>query len=358
MMRARGTSVLVAAVVVGCCAQLFAADSSLEDLVPRLIQIARSARGEVGVSLFHVESGAQLFSFHGNEPFAMASVYKLPIAFELLAQIAEHRLTFDQAVTIGATDIRACCTLSRHYPNGGVTLTLRELLDVMIVESDNTAGDVVLKAVGGPAAVDHRLKALGFRTIHVNRYEGAIAFDMMGVVDPPPPSEWTLATQRELIRNVELHDLLRARARYTTDPRDTATPDDMAAFLLKLQRGELLPRQYTDLLLDLLSRVKTGAQRLKNRLPPETVVAHKTGTTAVVINDVGLITLPNNGGHLAMAVFVMNGGSVAAMQKVISDLGAAVYESFTGKALPPPQRKATPVRRLATAARKGSSPRP
>ena len=50
----------------------------------------------------------------------------------------------------------------------------------------------------------------------------------------------------------------------------------------------------------------------------------------------GIITLPDNGGHLALAVFVMNGGGAAAMQKVISDLGAAVYESFTGKPLPPP----------------------
>jgi beta-lactamase class A len=225
----------------------------------------------------------------------------------------------------------------------------------MITESDNTAGDVVLKVVGGPAVVDTRLKSLGFGGIHVNRYEGAIAFDMMGVADPPPESEWTLATQRQLIEKVELHDLLAARARYTTDPRDTATPDEMAAFLLKLQRGELLPRQYTDMLLGLMTRVKTGAQRLKNRLPPDTVVAHKTGTTAVVINDVGLITLPDNRGHLAMAVFVMNGGSVARMQRVISDLSAAAYESFTGQPLPEPRRKGPSAKR--GVARKRSAPR-
>ena len=122
----------------------------------------------------------------------MASVYKLPIAFELLTQIAERRLTFDQMVAIGPSDIRACCTLSRRHPNGGITLTLRELLELMITESDNTAGDAVLKAVGGPSAVERRLSALGFTGIHVNRYEGAIAFEMMGVTAPPPESAWTL----------------------------------------------------------------------------------------------------------------------------------------------------------------------
>jgi beta-lactamase class A len=331
---------VVAITSVILCAQLFAADPGLATLESRLTRIATAARGEVGVSLFHVESGARLFSFHGRQPFAMASVYKLPIAFELLIQIAEHKLTFDQLVPIGPSDMRACCTLSRRHPNGGIMLTLRDLLELMITESDNTAGDAVLRAVGGPSAVDRRMNALGFSRIHVNRYEGAIAFEMMGVTDPPPESEWTLDLQRELVDKVPLVDLLVARARYTTDLRDTATPDDMAAFLLKLQRGELIPPLHTDLLLDLLTRVRTGPQRLKNRLPSDTIVAHKTGTTAVVINDVGIITLPGSAGHLAMAVFVMNGGGPATMQKVISDLGAAVYESFTGKPLPPPARRA------------------
>jgi beta-lactamase class A len=379
-MQARRKLPYVAILFVLLSARLFAADPGLATLEPRLTQIVRAARGQVGVSLFHVESGAKLFSFNGHQPFAMASVYKLPIAFELLTQVAEHRLTLDQAVAVGASDIRACCTLSRRHPKGGITITVRDLLELMITESDNTAGDALLKVVGGPLAVDRHLSALGFTGIHVNRSEGAIAFEMMGVAEPPPESTWTLDVQRELIDKVPLQDLLAARARYTTDVRDTATPDDMAAFLLKLQRGELLPPPYTALLLDLLARVKTGPHRLKGRLPPDTVVAHKTGSTAVVINDVGIITLPGNDvdtvdtvdnvdnvdivdivdivnrgnnlstpGHLALAVFVMNGGRAAAMEKVISDVGAAVYESFTGKTLPPP---AKPSRRAAPNMRK------
>jgi hypothetical protein len=62
---------------------------------------------------------------------------------------------------------------------------------------------------------------------------------------------------------------------------------------------------------------------------------------------VGIITLPDHGGHLALAVFVMNGWRAAAMQKVIADVGAAVYESFTGTALPPPVAKPRAVRRAA-----------
>src|SRR5206468_12728580 len=61
----------------------------------------------------------------------------LPIAIELLSQIAQGPLTVDRAVPIGPSDIRACCTLSRHHPKGGVTLSVGELLELMIMESED-----------------------------------------------------------------------------------------------------------------------------------------------------------------------------------------------------------------------------
>src|SRR5205085_2305750 len=130
----------------------------------------------------------------------------------------------------------------------------------------------------GPEVVERRLRALGFNAIHVNRYEGQINFDMDGVVDPPPREQWTLELQGRLLDQVRPEALREAQARYTSsDPRDTATPDDMARFLGRLQLGNLLPLESTNLLLDLLARVKTGPRRIKALLPPDTIVAHKTG---------------------------------------------------------------------------------
>jgi beta-lactamase class A len=318
----------------------------LSGLQARFDRIVAASRGEVGVALIHIESGARL-AIHGDQRFPMASVYKVPIALELLTQVSLGQISFDRQVSIGPSDIRACCTLSRRHPNGGVTLTARELLELMVTESDNTAGDALMKLVGGPAVVERRLRALGFNAINVNRYEGDIAFEMDGVRHPPPQAQWTLELQRRLIAEVPPGALREARARYTKeDPRDTATPEEMARFLGRLQLGNLLPRAYTDLLLDLMTRVKTGPARLKALLPPDTSVAHKTGTTDVVINDVGIITLPDNGGHLALAVFVTDAPRVAEMQRTIAQLAGAAFEFFTGKPLPPPAKpKATHKKR-------------
>lgn len=316
--------------------------SALEDTFHRILQ---TARADVGVALIHVESGAWV-AVNGDRRYPMASVYKLPIAVELLTQVSQGKQSLDRQVTIGPSDIRVCCTLSRYHPQGGVTMTVGELLELMIVDSDNTSADAVLKLVGGPAVVEQRMRALGFAAINVNRYEGDIAFEMTGVMNPPPQNEWTLDLQRRLVDEVDRDALNAARARYTSDPRDTATPAEMARFLARLQLGNLLPAQYTDMLIGLMARAHTGPRRLKALLPVDTVVAHKTGTTAVVINDVGIITLPADSavsGHLAVAVFAMNGIGIRRMEQTIARLGAASYEFFTGKPLPPPAKPAKPA---------------
>jgi beta-lactamase class A len=334
--------------VIGVCLSqpLEAAGPDLSDLGSTLNRIVATARGEVGVGLVHVETGAHL-SINGERRFPMASVYKLPIAIELLAQVARGKLRLDQPVFIDASDIRACCTLSRRYPRGGITLTAGDLLELMIVESDNTAADAVLKLVGGPPMVQRRLRSLGFPQISVDRYEGDINFEMTGVENPPPQEQWTLELQRRLVFEVKARDLSEARARYVKDPRDSATPDDMARFLAALHAGALLPRTFTATLVELMLRCTTGPARIKGLLPVDTPVAHKTGTTNVVINDVGVITLPEDGaigGHVALAVFATN-GRTNAMQQTIARLAGATYEFFTGRPLPPRPKAKAPARR-------------
>jgi len=68
----------------------------------------------------------------------------------------------------------------------------------------------------------------------------------------------------------------------------------------------------------------------------------------VVINDVGIVTLPDNsavGGHLVLAAFAMNGGRVTAMQKTIAQLAGAAFEFFTGRPLPPPPKPTPPPKK-------------
>ena len=301
-------------------------------------QIAGKARGKVGVALIHLESGATI-DVRGHEQFPMASIVKLPIAIEVLKQVAEGRLTLDHVVWLNSSDIRPCCTLERRHPKGGVSRTVSDLLELAMVESDNTAADALLKLVGGADAVERRLRSMGFQTIHVDRSEGQLLLDMAGVTNAPPADQWTVELQRRLVAEVDRASLNVARARYLSDLRDTASPNDTARLLGRLQLADLLPRAETDLLLTLMTQTTTGPRRIKGRLPPGIAVAHKTGTTAVVINDAGIITLPPDSkitGRLALAVFVADGSGIRAMERSVAQISAAAFEFFTGRAIPPP----------------------
>src|SRR5688572_32352581 len=167
----------------------FAQKPDLTSLETTVQRIAGAARGRVGVALIHVESGTTL-NVRGHERFPMASIVKLPIAIEILKQVAERKLTLDRAVWLGASDIRPCCTIERRHPKGGVSRTVRELLELAMVESDNTAADALLKVAGGPGVVEGRLREMGFQTINVDRTEGQLLLDMAGVTGAPPADEW------------------------------------------------------------------------------------------------------------------------------------------------------------------------
>ena len=309
------------------------APPDLSKLDATFTRIANNTRGRIGIALIHLESGRHI-TIRGDERFPMASVVKLPIALELLAQVSERTLTLDHDVWLDSSHIRPCCTLSRRHPRGGVSKTALELLELMMLESDNTAADALLRLVGGAATVERRLRSLGFPGINVNRSEGQLLLDMAGVTDAPPPEQLTLDLQRRLVADVTKPALNEGRARFLKDERDTATPWDTALLLGRLKLADLLPRKETELLLNLMERSTTGPRRIRWRLPKDTLIAHKTGTTAVVINDVGIITLPGDSairGHVALAVFVANGSSVAAMERAIASLSAAAFEFFTGK---------------------------
>jgi beta-lactamase class A len=330
---------LAVAVVFLLASPAFAEKPDLAPLEASVNRIVEKARGRIGVALIHLETGAT-FNVRGHERFPMASVVKLPIAIEVLKQVAERKLTLDRVVWIGPNDIRPCCTIERRHPNGGVSRTVDELLELAIVESDNTAADALLKLVGGPEVVEGRLRWFGFHHINVDRTEGQLLLDMAGVMSAPPPDQWTVEMQRRLVAEVDRDALNRGRARYLTDERDTATPYETALLLGRLQLVNLLPQAETNLLLTHLLQTTTGARRLKGRLPPETLVAHKTGTTAVVINDAGIITLPEGskiGGRIVLVVYVADGASIAAMERSVAQISAAAFEFFTGRTIPAPR---------------------
>ncbi len=213
---------------------------------------------------------------------------------------------------------RSCCVpadlleggydpIATQFP-GGVTLTVEELLQRMVSNSDNTAADALLKLVGGPAVVTTRLRELGITDIRVDRTERQLAQDLTG------PG---------------------ALERYERDPRDTATPDAAVDLMIKVLGGGGLSPPNQGRLRKWLTESPTGANRIRGLLPPGSPVAHKMGTgpdrdgVNAATNDVGLVLLPG-GRHMAIAVFIAGSRQpLEAREAIIARITKAAYDYWT-----------------------------
>jgi hypothetical protein len=88
----------------------------------------------------------------------------------------------------------------------------------------------------------------------------------------PPESEWTPELLDKLYEATTPETRKEAAVKWNADPRDTSTPDAMAALLVRVHRKDLLKRESAELLLDGLLRNQDGDTRLKGMLPPRVPV--------------------------------------------------------------------------------------
>jgi hypothetical protein len=175
----------------------------------------------------------------------------------------------------------------------------------MLLISDNSATDIMLRTAGGNGPVNARLRTLEVSGISVDRPTVQLIADAIGVKNLPPESELTHNRSTRSRAPCRATPRRRRPEAFYRDRRDTSTPDGMAKLLETIWRGRALSKANTDLLLDIMRRCETGPNRIKGMLPPELVVRHKTGTLGIgVANDVGIIELPNGAGHLVLTVFV------------------------------------------------------
>jgi beta-lactamase class A len=228
----------------------------------------------------------------------MQSVFKLPLALTILHQVEQGKFSLDQQISFLSSDLilpKPYSPLQDKYPQAGVDVPLRDLLELTVSLSDNTAADILLRLAGGPNSVDDYIASLGVIGFHLQDGERA------------------------------LHQNKSLQYRNWFEPRG-------AVQLLRIIHDRSpLAAEHTALLLNWMrsSRLTT---RLGGELPKGTMVAHKAGTSdvdsgiAAATNDIGLISLPD-GRQLAIAVFVTDSTADDTIRdKVIARISRAIYD--------------------------------
>jgi beta-lactamase class A len=320
-------------------AQAPVAARNLDRLRSRIEAALPAAQGVVGVALRHLESNTTL-AVNGDEPFPMASTFKLPVLVELHAMAKAGTLKWDDAVAITAKDQHlGSGDITPLYDPPGVTLSMRNLANLMMMISDNSAADICL-AKAGAASVNRRLRSLGIEGIRVDRSCQELILDFQGR-DTAKLKDLARDDLREAMRKDPQRPGIEARFaaddRAAADPRDNATPNAMVALLSAIWRGEAVDRASSDAMLELLKRCRTGEGRLRGLLPASTELAHKTGTLGGVVNDVGIVYLPGGAGHVAIAVMSKRTRApVEEVERTIAHVARYAYDYFLFTADPAP----------------------
>jgi len=266
----------------------------------QLTEICSRAEGSVGVAVIHIESGRTV-SINGNAALPLYSVVKLPIAITVFKDAEANRLKLDQTVHVTPEETVPGTPENTALWIVPVDRPVTQLMEFSISRSDNTSTDKLLELISGPSRVNEQMRALGFQSFDVH------------------------STVKEYIR---------------TRRPNTGSASDLANLLKQLQQGKILQPANTEALIGYMRRAITGLRRLRGDLPAGTVVADKTGSgersnqtnTVRATNDVGLITLPEGKGTLAVAVLLSESKLPdAAQEKLIAELARAAYDAYTNR---------------------------
>ncbi|HJW95170.1 MAG TPA: class A beta-lactamase [Thermoanaerobaculia bacterium] len=255
----------------------------------------------LGYHAIDLDTGRTM-SMNAEQRFPMGSVFKFPLAIEVLHRVDEKKLDLEHVYTIEVSDFSPGWSPIRDNAHGQpVVLPLREVIRYDLAESDNTAADYLLKLIGGPQNV-HTPPG-----IRIDRSEKQMAADLH------QPG---------------------GRERYAIDPRDTSTPKAMAELLrMFYEKREGLSPASHDFAMKAMLETKTGPKRIISVLPKGATLAHKTGTMPGTFNDVGIITSPDGKHHIALAIFVKESKSEKDEQ-VIAKTAEKVYRALTARVIP------------------------
>jgi beta-lactamase class A len=254
----------------------------------RLAALERRYAARLGVYALDTGSGATI-EHRAGERFAFCSTFKAVAAAAVLARKPASHL--DTVVRYDEEDLLRHSPVTRGQVSRG--MTIRRLCDAAIRYSDGTAGNLLVRDLGGPAQLTGFVRGLGDPVTRMDRIEPAITSAVPG------------------------------------DPRDTTSPRAFGTVYRQIVLGDAVPAAQRAFLRDLLERNTTGDRRIRAGLPGGWVVADKTGTGSYgTANDIAVVWPPGTA-PLVIALMSSKAKRTAdADERLLADAAAYVAEVF------------------------------
>lgn len=271
------------------------------DFEQRIARVADGSKGRIGVAAIDLSTGEEI-TILGDQLFPMASTSKIAVAATYLEMVEQGKYSLTSEFPL-LIPIRSAKFSSPAAPvRKGQYMQAIDLIEIMITRSSNPATDALLAAVGGPDKVNDWMKRQGIEDFSIDRDIATLVRDD-GEFDP--------------VSHI--------------DKRDAATPKAMLELLTGLYQGKFLEPDSRRVILDAMSRTRTGKRRIKGQMPSYVQVSHKTGSLNNTSSDVGFIQSPD-GRTIAVAIYVTGQGTRRNREARIAEIARALYDGFDSKA--------------------------
>lgn len=263
------------------------AEGFAERVMLKIPALEKASGGRLGVAVLDTATGERA-SYRGNERFPMCSTFKMLAVGAVLAKVDAGTERLDRLIHFAAKDVVGYSPVTGSRA-GGAGMPLREICAAALTYSDNTAANLILETLGGPAGVTRFARSLGDDVTRLDRTEPTLNEALPG------------------------------------DVRDTTSPLAMAGNLRKLVLGHALSDASRDQLTQWMLGCRTGDARLRAGVPKGWRVGDKTGSgDRGTANDVGIL-LPVHHAPVIVAVYLTGSTGTAEQQSAtIAGVGRAV----------------------------------
>ena len=261
--------------------------------------VGKDAR--IGIAI--IINGNDTVSVNGERDFPMMSVSKFPLALTIAHWIDAHGMSLNDSITFSEAALHenTYSPMLKKYGKSRNIMSIRELLEWSLVDSDNNAADILLNYIGGTSGATSIMRQIGLSDDIV-----------IG------------ASEDDMHRDPYLSYLNRT------------TPLAMAQLFDRFNSEiRKMSQTYSDISA-MLEQCHTGLDRLAEPLLTTNVtIGHKTGTgfptpegRISAINDCGDVNMPN-GMRYSIAVFVADSGyDMAATSAIIADISKIVWKEM------------------------------
>jgi len=275
----------------------------LQRLEASILRTTRSINATWGIYVKSLETGEEI-AVDADRQMETRSTIKIPLMIEVFEQIKAGKFKLTDKYTFAEKDTQPGTGTIQRLDYGAV-MTVKDLITMMIIVSDNTATEVLFRMVGGPDAVNARMQTLGLKTTRA-----------MNV-----PSKWFPA-----LRSAPTTEQFYREGK---SPFGYSTAREMGRLLEMMERGALVDKPSSDLML----RIMRG-QLYRTRIPRYVTgytIPHKTGDFLPYVgDDVGMLEAP--GRTIVLSVFTGNHfGSGEMLENTIGLVAKEVADYFAYK---------------------------